>query len=79
MTDVLRQTETGREIARENRQQGLEQGLEQGRVDGMRALLRATYGDLTDLDDLARRLAGRDHDGNIARIVAGATLAELRS
>ncbi|MCU7725612.1 hypothetical protein ODJ79_17930 [Actinoplanes sp. KI2] len=75
MTDVLRQTETGREIARENR----EQGLEQGRVDGMRALLRARYGDLTDLDDLARRLAGRDHDGNIARIVAGATLTELRS
>jgi hypothetical protein len=75
MTDVLRQTETGREIARENRQQG----LEQGRVEGMRALLRAAYGDLDDLDDLARRLADRDHDGNIARIVGGATLAELRS
>lgn len=74
MNDVLEQTESGREIARRNR----EQGLEQGRVDGMRALLRARFGDLEDLDDLARRLAERDHDGNIARIVAGATLAELR-
>jgi hypothetical protein len=83
MSDVLEQTESGREIARRNREQGLEQGLErgleQGRVDGMRALLRARFGDFADLDDLARRLADRDHDGNIARIVAGATLAELRS
>lgn len=83
MNDVLEQTESGREIARRNREQGLEQGreqgLEQGRVDGMRVLLRARYGDFADLDDLARRLADRDHDGNIARIVAGATLAELRS
>ena len=71
MNDVLEQTESGREIARRNR--------EQGHVDGMRALLRARYGDLADLDDLARRLAGSDHDGNIARIVAGATLVELRS
>lgn len=91
MSDVLEQTESGREIARRNREQGLEQGLErgleqglergleQGRVDGMRALLRAKYGDLADLDDLARRLADGDHDGNIRRIVAGATLTELRS
>ncbi|NMO51938.1 hypothetical protein HH310_12120 [Actinoplanes sp. TBRC 11911] len=91
MNDVLEQTESGREIARRNREQGHEQGLEQGReqgreqgleqghADGMRALLRARFGELTDLDDLARRLAERDHDGNIARIVAGATLAELRS
>jgi hypothetical protein len=75
MNNVLKQTETGREIARENR----EQGLEQGRVDGMRALLRAKYGEFTDLDDLAQRLASRDHDENIARIIAGASLAELRS
>ncbi|WP_250036366.1 hypothetical protein [Paractinoplanes maris] len=79
MNDVLEQTEAGREIARRNREQGLEQGLEQGRLDGMRALLRAQYGELADLDDLARRLAESDHDGNIARIVAGTTLAELRS
>ncbi|XVV17025.1 hypothetical protein ACQP2X_22405 [Actinoplanes sp. CA-131856] len=87
MNDVLEQTESGREIARRNREQGLEQGLEQGReqglerghVDGMRALLRAKYGDFADLDDLAQRLANRNHDGNIARIVAGATLTELRS
>ncbi|SNY66371.1 hypothetical protein [Paractinoplanes atraurantiacus] len=75
MNDVLEQTEPGREIARRNR----EQGLERGHVDGMRAALRARYGDFADLDDLARRLAERDHDGNIARIVAGASLAELRS
>ncbi|MDT5041761.1 MAG: hypothetical protein QOE51_2746 [Actinoplanes sp.] len=83
MNDVLEHTESGREIARRNREQGreqgLEQGLEQGHVDGMRALLRARFGDFADLDDLARRLADRDHDGNIGRIVAGATLAELRS
>ena len=71
MNNVLRQTELGREIAREN--------LEQGHVDGMRALLRARFGEITDLEDLARRLADRDHDGSIGRIVAGATLAELRS
>jgi predicted transposase YdaD len=83
MNDVLEQTESGRDIARRNREQGLERGLEQGlergHVDGMRALLRAKFGDFADLDDLARKLADRDHDGNIGRIVAGATLAELRS
>ena len=71
MNNVLKQTELGREIAREN--------LEQGHIDGMRALLRARFGELADLDDLARRLADRDHDGSVGRIVAGATLAELRS
>ena len=75
MNEVLEQTESGREIARRN----LEQGLEQGHIDGMRALLRAKYGELTDLDDLARRLVASDHNGNIARIVAGAPLTELRS
>jgi len=75
MNEVLEQTESGREIARRN----LEQGLEQGHIDGMRALLRAKYGELADLDDLARRLVASDHDGNIARIVAGATRTELRS
>lgn len=79
MNDVLEQSESGREIARRNREQGLEQGLEQGHIDGMRAILRARFGELADLDDLARRLVDSDHDGNIARIVAGATLAELRS
>jgi len=83
MNDVLEQTESGREIARRNREAGLEQGreqgLEQGRVDGMRAVLRAKYGELDDLDELARRLAARDHDANFARIIAGATLAQLRS
>jgi len=79
MNDVLEQSESGREIARRNLERGLEQGLEQGHVDSMRVILRARFGDLADLDDLARRLTERDHDGNIARIVAGATLAELRS
>jgi hypothetical protein len=83
MSNVLEQSESGREIARRNLERGLERGLEQGlergHVDGMRALLRARFGEFADLDDLARRLADRDHDGNIARVVAGATLAELRS
>jgi predicted transposase YdaD len=82
MSDVLEQTESGREIARRNRERGLEQGLErgleQGRIEGMRAVLRVSYGDLDDLDDLARRLTDRDYDGNIARILAGASVAELR-
>ncbi|MFF5076163.1 hypothetical protein ACFY36_03870 [Actinoplanes sp. NPDC000266] len=71
MNDVLEQSESGREIARRN--------LEQGEVNGMRALLRAKYGDFADLEALARRLAVGDHDGNIARIVAGASLDDLRS
>ena len=79
MNDVLEQTETGREIARRNREQGRGEGRDEGHVDGMRALLKAKYGEFADLDDLARRLADGDHDGNIARIVAGATLAEPRS
>lgn len=64
---MLANTETGREIAREN----LEKSI--------RAALRARYGDIADLADLARRLAETDSDGNIARIVNGATLDELRA
>jgi hypothetical protein len=48
-------------------------------IEALRVLLRAKFGELDDLDELARRLTDRDHDGNIGRIVAGATLAELRS
>ncbi|MEV4345198.1 hypothetical protein AB0J83_12045 [Actinoplanes sp. NPDC049596] len=69
--NVLAQSEFGREIARES--------LDKGHFDLMRAALRARFGDLDDLDELARRLADRDHEENIGRIVAGATLAELRS
>ena len=75
MNNVLKQSESGREILEEGR----EQGLEQGHVDSMRVLLRARFGELADLDELAHRLTDSDHNGNIARIVAGATLAELRS
>jgi hypothetical protein len=71
MNNILEQTETGREIARTNR--------EEGHVDLMRAALQAAHGDITDLDELARRLADHDHSGNIARIVAGATLDDLRA
>lgn len=79
MNDVLKRTETGREIARESLEQGLTQGLALGLVNGMRSQLRARYGELDDLDDLARRLAETDYDGNTARIMAGVSLAELRS
>ena len=71
MNNILEQTETGREIARKNR--------EQGHADLMRAALKAAYGDITDLDKLARRLADHDHSANIARIIAGATLDDLRA
>ncbi|MEU4620151.1 hypothetical protein AB0G04_09235 [Actinoplanes sp. NPDC023801] len=74
MSDILEQTESGREIARRNR----ERGITEGHVDSMRVLLRARFGDFDDLDDLARQLAGGDHADSIARIVAGATLDDLR-
>ncbi len=79
MNNILEQTETGREIARKNRDEGREEGREEGHVDLMRAALQAAYGDITDLDGLARRLADRDHSANIARIVSGATLDDLRT
>ncbi|GAB2578665.1 hypothetical protein Aab01nite_09120 [Paractinoplanes abujensis] len=79
MSNVLEQSEMGREIGRRNHEQGLEQGREQARFESMRTALRARYGDLADLDDLARRLSSQDHEGNIARIVAGVSLVELRS
>ena len=87
MNNILEQTETGREIARKNReegrqegrQEGQQEGREEGHVDLMRAALRAAYGDIADLDELARRLADHDHSGSIARIVAGAPLDDLRA
>jgi len=71
MNNILENTETGREIARKNR--------EEGHVDLMRDALTAAYGDIADLDKLARHLADHNHSANIARIVAGATLDDLRS
>ncbi|MBL7259185.1 hypothetical protein [Paractinoplanes lichenicola] len=56
----------------------MERGLERGRIEGMRVILRAKYGEFDDLVDLARRLSESDYDGNIGRIVAGVPLAELR-
>jgi hypothetical protein len=83
MNNILEQTETGREIARKNREEGREAGREEGREEGhvdlMRAALQAAYGDITDLDELARRLADRDHSGSISRIIAGAPLDDLRA
>lgn len=70
MRDVLLQTGSGHEIARRHPEEVL--------VDVLQALLRARFGDLGDLDDLAWRLAGCGHDGEILRIVAGATLGELK-
>lgn len=72
MSHVLEQSELRREIARRN----LEQGVEVGHVGSMRAILLSKFG---DLDDLAHRLVEHDNDANIARILAGATLADLRS
>ncbi|GIE33932.1 hypothetical protein Ait01nite_069770 [Actinoplanes italicus] len=71
MNNILEQSESGRDIARRNRAEG--------HFDSMQALLRARFGDIDDLDDLARRLADGDHVGNIARIVDGVTLEDLRA
>jgi hypothetical protein len=79
MNNILEQTETGREIARKSREEGREEGREQGHLDSMRAALRAAHGDITDLDELAHRLADRDHSENISRIIAGAPLDDLRA
>jgi hypothetical protein len=70
MNNILEQSDFGREL--------VERGLNQGLVNAMRAMLRARFGEIDDLDSLAGRLAGDDLDGNVARIVAGATLDELR-
>ncbi|WP_133872063.1 hypothetical protein [Paractinoplanes brasiliensis] len=79
MNNVLEQSEVGREILAKGREQGRQEGRQKERVDIMRSLLRAKYGEFDDLDELAWRLAGRDSDSVIARIVAGATLEELRA
>ncbi|GAA4937842.1 hypothetical protein [Actinoplanes utahensis] len=72
MSNILEQSELGREIAQRSR--------EQANIEWMRALLLARFGEIDDLDDLALHLtADQDRDRNIARIVAGATLEELRS
>jgi len=79
MNNILENTETGREIARKNREEGREEGRDEGHVDLMQAALRAAYGDIDDLDKLAHHLADHNHIANITRIVAGATLDDLRS
>jgi hypothetical protein len=56
----------------------IEEAFADGRADSMRILLEAAFGEVDDLDDLARRLAKADHKGNISRIVAGATIDDLR-
>ncbi|MBL7252823.1 hypothetical protein [Paractinoplanes lichenicola] len=71
MSNVLEQSELGREI--------LEKGLEKGRVESMRTALQAKYGEIADLDELAQQLSASDHNGNLARIIGGASLAELLS
>ena len=75
MNNILEQSESGREIARRN----LEEGIERGNINSMRLLLQARFGDIADLDVLARHLATADHAGNVSRIVAGAALDDLRS
>ncbi|MBL7258757.1 hypothetical protein [Paractinoplanes lichenicola] len=82
MSNVLEQSELGRQILEKGLEKGLEKAREEarvGRVGTMRKALHAGYGDIDDLDELAQRLSGSDHDGNIARIVGGAKLEDLRS
>ncbi|WIN00482.1 hypothetical protein ACTOB_004191 [Actinoplanes oblitus] len=70
----LAETETGREIAQENRERGREEGL----IRSMELFLQTRFGDFPDLDDLARKLVTDDHTTNVARILNGASLEELR-
>jgi len=79
MNNILEQTESGREIARRNREEGREEGITQSNINSMRLLLQVKFGDIADLDDLARRLAGDGYAENFARIAAGAPLDDLRS
>ncbi|WP_378002418.1 hypothetical protein [Actinoplanes octamycinicus] len=69
MSFALEKTEVGREIAQKNR-------LEE-RIDAMRLLLQARFGDLADLDELARRLVADDYAANMVKIVNGASLEDL--
>ncbi|MFI1997083.1 hypothetical protein [Actinoplanes sp. NPDC020271] len=43
----------------------------------MKPVLRTRFGDLPNLDDLARRLVADDHEANLARVVNGASLEDL--
>lgn len=67
MSNVLANTETGREIR------------EEGHADSIRILLRANFGEISDLEELSKRLTAQDYAGNLVRIAAGATLEELRA
>ncbi|GAA4587625.1 hypothetical protein BJY16_008286 [Actinoplanes octamycinicus] len=70
----LAETETGREIAQENQELGRELGL----IRSMELFLQTRFGDFPDQYDLARKLVTEDHAANVARILDGASLEELR-
>ncbi|WP_212846982.1 hypothetical protein [Actinoplanes ianthinogenes] len=70
----LAETEVGREIAEENLNLGREEGL----VRSMTLFLQSRFGEFAGLEDLARKLVADDHAANVARIMSGASLNELR-
>ncbi|GAA4590784.1 hypothetical protein BJY16_000060 [Actinoplanes octamycinicus] len=70
----LADTVFGREIAEENRARGREEGL----VHSMQLILQSRFGDVPGLEDLAQKLVADDHAANVARIMNGASLEDLR-
>ncbi|GAA2659333.1 hypothetical protein Adu01nite_86640 [Paractinoplanes durhamensis] len=57
MSEVLEQTEAGREIARRSREEAYQESYREGCIEFMTIALEHAYGPLPDLPDLARRLA----------------------
>ncbi|GAA0575008.1 hypothetical protein GCM10010172_69570 [Paractinoplanes ferrugineus] len=95
MSDILEQTEFGRDLARRSREAGREEGREEGREVGreegrevgreegrvgtMALLLKHSYGPLDDLADLARKLVASDYEQHIEWVVNRVPLDRLRS
>ncbi|WP_212846989.1 hypothetical protein [Actinoplanes ianthinogenes] len=91
----LTETEVGREIAEENLnlgreegreegyeedyEEGYEEGCEEGLVGSMTLFLQTRFGEFAGLEDLARKLVADDHAANVARVLSGASLEELRN
>ncbi|MEV6344047.1 hypothetical protein [Actinoplanes sp. NPDC051851] len=74
----LETTEVGQEIANKYLQKGLEQGLERGLVRSMTLLLKARHGDFDGVEELAAALVADDYEANLAKVVNGAALEDLR-
>ena len=59
--------------------EGREEGRREAKVETIASVLRQQYGELADLDTLARDLVADGYDANLARIVARVPIEELRA